>query len=227
MTDAVTSARELYDRDATFRTGISARVAERRCDLKLVDLLLECPFAVLAAVGCRIGEVLALNVEDFDPVRGTPRRRQTYSAPHGHRAPKSENGNRTIRVPRSALAAIRSAIGARKSGPLFASTSGGPRERSTLQRRWRSFLGDLGADYRNVHQLRHSVATVLIAAGMPVADVAKFLGGTVKVVGAKYLHPAGTDPADALEKLLGGRKVGTAATKQRGSLKNQVARLAC
>jgi hypothetical protein len=39
--DVVTSARELYERDATFRAGIAAWVAERRCDLKLVDLLLE------------------------------------------------------------------------------------------------------------------------------------------------------------------------------------------
>jgi hypothetical protein len=41
MGDAVQSARELHERDATFRAGIAAWVAERRCDLKLVDLLLE------------------------------------------------------------------------------------------------------------------------------------------------------------------------------------------
>jgi hypothetical protein len=41
MADAVQSARELYESDATFRAGIAAWAAERRCDLKLVDLLLE------------------------------------------------------------------------------------------------------------------------------------------------------------------------------------------
>ena len=34
-------ARELYDREPTFRAGITAWVEERRCDLRLVDLLLE------------------------------------------------------------------------------------------------------------------------------------------------------------------------------------------
>src|SRR5947209_8287017 len=38
---AVSSARELYDRESTFRAGIRAWVKERRCDLRLVDLLLE------------------------------------------------------------------------------------------------------------------------------------------------------------------------------------------
>jgi hypothetical protein len=41
MGEGVKSARELCDRDATFRAGIAAWVAERRCDLRLVDLLLE------------------------------------------------------------------------------------------------------------------------------------------------------------------------------------------
>jgi hypothetical protein len=37
----VTTARELYDRDDTFRAGIAAWVEEKRCDLRLVDLLME------------------------------------------------------------------------------------------------------------------------------------------------------------------------------------------
>jgi hypothetical protein len=37
----VTTARELYARDDTFRAGIAAWVAEMRCDLRLVDVLLE------------------------------------------------------------------------------------------------------------------------------------------------------------------------------------------
>lgn len=41
MSEAVASTRELYDRDDTFCTGIAAWVAERRCDLRLVDVLLE------------------------------------------------------------------------------------------------------------------------------------------------------------------------------------------
>jgi hypothetical protein len=38
---AITSARDLYKHNDTFRAGIAAWVEERRCDLRLVDLLLE------------------------------------------------------------------------------------------------------------------------------------------------------------------------------------------
>jgi len=38
---AVANARELYHRDDTFRAGIAAWVEERRCDLRIVDVLLE------------------------------------------------------------------------------------------------------------------------------------------------------------------------------------------
>ena len=41
MSEVAVSARELHDRDDTFRTGIAAWVEERRCDLRLVDVLLE------------------------------------------------------------------------------------------------------------------------------------------------------------------------------------------
>jgi hypothetical protein len=39
--ESVASARELYEREPTFRAGVLAWVADRRCDLRLVDLLLE------------------------------------------------------------------------------------------------------------------------------------------------------------------------------------------
>lgn len=35
------TARDLYDRDETFRLGILAWASDRRCDLRLVDVLLE------------------------------------------------------------------------------------------------------------------------------------------------------------------------------------------
>src|SRR5215510_7386825 len=38
---AINCARDLYVHNDTFRAGIAAWVAERRCDLRLVDVLLE------------------------------------------------------------------------------------------------------------------------------------------------------------------------------------------
>lgn len=61
---------------------------------------------------------------------------------------------------------------------------------------------------RRGHVLRHSVATHLVAAGVPVADVARYLGDSVVTIVRTYLHPTAADPADALDRMYGGRKVG-------------------
>jgi integrase len=164
----------------------------------------DAPFALLAAVGCRLGEALALDVGDFDPVAGRVAITKTYSARHGVRPPKSVHGVRTIRVPAPALPALCRAAGTRVRGPLFAGTGGGRRQHSSLQRRWKGFLAALGVEYRNLHQLRHSVATALVSAGVPLGDAAKFLGDTVEVVVRRYVRAAGTDPAAAMERLFDG-----------------------
>ncbi len=67
---------------------------------------------------------------------------------------------------------------------------------------------DLAIEFRNIHQIRHSVATFLISESVPLGDVAKFLGDTVETVVKTYLHPAGTDPSDTLDRALGGQSVG-------------------
>lgn len=48
-----------------------------------------------------------------------------------------------------------------------------------------------------------SVASHLVAAGVPLADVARFLGDTVASIVATYLHAVGTDPAAAIESMFG------------------------
>lgn len=168
------------------------------------------PFALLAAVGCRLGEALALDVADFNQVTGMLSISKTYSRPHGIRPPKSENGNRKIRVPKTAVPILTAAIGGRESGPLFINALGARRQHCVVQVSWRSFLERLGLPYRNIHQLRHSVATALISGGVPLGDVARFLGDTVQSIVSHYLHASGVDPTVTLDSLLqGGRKVGS------------------
>lgn len=170
-------------------------------------------FALLATAGCRIGEALALDVPDFDPAAGTVSISRTYSRKHGMGPPKSARGVRVIRVPADAAPALAAAAAARKAGALFPTPAGGRRQHSTVQRGWRAFLARLGLRYRNPHQTRHSVATALLAAGVPLPDVAAYLGDTPETILRTYCHPTGADPAAAMERLLraarqGGDKVG-------------------
>ncbi|HYH69417.1 MAG TPA: site-specific integrase [Urbifossiella sp.] len=168
------------------------------------------PVALLAACGCRIGEAVGLDVPDFDPAAGTIAITKTVHGDGSTGPPKSENGVRTIQVPDAALPALRAAAGRRKAGPLFTTSTGRrlpQRYVTVVQTRT---LADLGLPHRRGHVLRHSVASHLVAAGVPVADVAKYLGDSVMTIVKTYVHATGTNPAAALNRLYGGRKVGDA-----------------
>ena len=144
-------------------------------------------FGLQAAIGCRIGESMALNVEDWDRVANTVRITKTYTRKHGLRKPKTENGVRTVEVPAPAVACLAIAAGSRTSGPLFVA-GGRRRDPGASRKRWRTLLKELGLRYRRPHQLRHSVATHTIAAGVHIGNVARDLGDTVKTIVETYCH---------------------------------------
>lgn len=163
--------------------------------------------ALLAATGCRRGEALALDVSDYDSAAGTIAITKTDIGKHGIGPPKSALSRRTIRVPTEARAALDAARGRRTTGPLFRGLRRARMNDSVAGSRFAKLLARLGIPRRNLHQLRHSVATALIAAGCPLPDVAAYLGDRVETVVRTYLHPTGGDPALVMERLLGGDKV--------------------
>jgi hypothetical protein len=62
--------------------------------------------------------------------------------------------------------------------------------------------------------VRRGVERSVISEGVPLGDVAKFLADTVETVVKTYLHSAGTDPSDTLDRLhgvQGGERVSKAA----------------
>ena len=159
--------------------------------------------ALLAATGMRVGEALALDVDDYDPRTGLVTISKTWTRQHGTRAPKSENSVRTIRVPESARLAMTRAIGGRKSGPVFLALGTRNRRRhGAVREAFAGLLAGLGIAPRNLHQLRHSVASMLVASGESLADCASFLGDSVAVVIATYLHPTSRDPSLVMDRLL-------------------------
>jgi integrase len=167
-------------------------VAELRA---IIDLALTrrewYPFAVSAATGCRIGEAMALRPTDFDGATGDLTISRTLGRDGTHGPPKSARSHRTIRPPeliRGILPAMRAAY-----------------KYETQRLRWISFLKRLGLRERNLHQLRHSVASHALAAKVPLPNVARDLGDTVDTIVKTYLHPtAGEDVCGTMERLLGG-----------------------
>lgn len=165
--------------------------------------------AVLAAVGCRVGESLALDVGDYDPKGHTLSITKTLSIKRKLGPPKSAAGVRVVYVPEQAHPAIRDAIGTRKAGPLFAADTGSRGWHSGVSRAFEGVLKKCGVRRRNPHQLRHSVASLAIAAGVPIANVARDLGDTVGTIIATYLHATieGAAVGPTMEGLLSGRRV--------------------
>lgn len=150
--------------------------------------------ALMAALGLRAGEALALSPADYDPAAHTLSVTKTRTQSYGIGPPKSPNSVRTLGVPR----AVRAAAAA--PGPLISKTA--------LDERWYALLAELGLRRRNPHQARHSVATHALARNVPLANVARDLGDTPETVLRVYAHPtAGPGVCEAMEALLGGKKV--------------------
>src|SRR5262249_41186021 len=108
--------------------------------------------------------------------------------------PKSPRSDRTIRIPEI----VRGLFGGSWPGSPY----------RTAASRWKAFLAKLGLRYRNLHQLRHSVASHAIAAGVPPPNRARDLGDTVDTIVKTYLHATpGEDVCEAMERLLSGNNV--------------------
>lgn len=165
-------------------------------------------FALLAATGARVGESLAARPEDYDATAGTWTVTGTLTREHGIGTPKSRHSARTVRVPLAARTA-------------FADWSP-PRSYTVARQRWIVLLRELGLRPRGLHQLRHSVASHAIAAGVPLPNVARDLGDTVETLVRVYLHPTpGRDVCDVMDGVLGGGKVAAVAPKAKKPGRNR------
>lgn len=161
---------------------------------------------LLAVTGCRAGEALALDRESFDPATGRVTIRQTWDSDRRELGPpKSARGNRTLRVPRPGLAALRAAhAAALPGGPLFPSLAGRRSVYPNLFQAFGRLLARLAIRPRGTHQFRHTMATRLLADGVSVGDVAKFLGDTPESIMRSYCHATDADVSAAAERVLAG-----------------------
>lgn len=164
--------------------------------------------AALAAVGARIGEVLALDVADWNPAKQTLSITKTYSLRFGTGPTKSRHSRRVIAVPNVLVPILNAAAGNRSVGPLFPTLTGARRPAQTVAKAWKSITRDADVPRTKPHMMRHSVATAMIAAGVPIPDAAAYLGDTTATVVKFYVHRTGFDPAETLNRLYGGQKVG-------------------
>lgn len=152
-------------------------------------------FALCAATGCRIGEATALSPGDYDARTGLLTISKTLTRRNGITSAKSDASHRTIEVPIQARPAVLAGIRNASYSAVYTC--------------WRRLLRSLGLRYRGIHQLKHSVASIMAAecgveGGVSLADAAAFLGDTFAVFVETYAHPVGGNPAGIMQRALGG-----------------------
>ena len=187
------------------------------------------PLWVLAlATGARQGELLGLHWDDFDPELGELRIARTLQRVRGawvFGEPKTSRSRRTLLLPTVAIAALarqhaqqlteRLAAGPGwqdGDGLVFTTATGSPRQGTHVTKVFQRTCIATGLPLIRFHDLRHTTATVLAAAGIPVRDVQDQLGhSTVLTTLRTYVHvvpEAQRAVANALDGILTGQESG-------------------
>jgi integrase len=150
--------------------------------------------------GLRIGEICALKWSDIDISQQVIHVRKTLQRiknPNGSipktvvliDEPKSEKSIRDVPVPTfmlSKLAAIKNSV---SNGNYFLTCTEHYIESRTYQSRYKTFLKNIGVEYKNFHVLRHTFATECIRLGIDVKTVSELLGhASVKITLERYVH---------------------------------------
>ena len=136
-------------------------------------------FMLLSVTGLRLSELLGLRHKDVDYTTGTIHINKTLHLSNEHglifEDPKSSTSKRKISVPRDILNLVQDSP---KSHPesLFANTQGDILRHDVLIAEWRKTLKLANVKYRGMHTLRHTHATTLIRAGVPIPEISRRLG---------------------------------------------------
>ncbi len=162
--------------------------------------------------GLRSGEIAALRWRDIDLDVGEIHVREAWC--HKTKTPiatKSAAAVRVVPVPRtlrSLLAAhLDLADDPRAAALVVPSRAGRPFDPSTVYKRADAAWNGAGLARITLHEARHTFASLMAEAGVPIEDLSEFMGHTsinVTVKRYRHLYPgARRRAADALDALLG------------------------
>jgi len=173
------------------------------------------------ATGMRRNEMLALRWRDVDLDAGklTVEQSLEQTPAHGIRvkAPKTRRGRRTISLPATIVAELRThwvaqqeqrlacAMGrAPADSPVLAAYDGRPQSPNAITKAWPVAMAKIGMPAITLHSLRHTHASMLIASGMDILTISLRLGHSSPTITlGVYGHlVSGTDDraADIMDK---------------------------
>lgn len=152
---------------------------------------------LLVATGMRWGEAAALRVGRVDLLASPPRARileamteLSGSAEIIFHEPKTERSRRTVSFPLQVAAALAGSVaGKPRDALVFTAPRGGPARTRNFRRTWLKACAAAGLAGLRVHDLRHTHAAMLIAAGVPLTAIQRRLGhSSIAVTSDLYGH---------------------------------------
>jgi integrase len=184
---------------------------------------LEALYVMMLGTGLRRGEALGLRWEDVDLEAGIltvnhQLKREAGSLVLGD--VKTDKSRRGVNLPvlvvdslkahKSRQAAERLALGPswQDSGYVFTTTIGTPLDPRNIGRDFASMTEKAGLGHWHPHELRHSAASLMLGAGVPIEVVSNVLGhASIRMTADVYGHiqaPQRQAAADALGAVLTG-----------------------
>ena len=181
-------------------------------------------YALAATTGLRLGELLGLTWGDVDLAGGTlaVRRALVRDERNGYRLgeTKTARSRRTIPLPAAARQAIdvqrsrqrfaQAAAGAAwqdRAGLVFADELGRPLQPRAVSYAFRKARDRAGLPAVRFHDLRHSAATALLSAGVPLAVISEWLGHSgIAITASTYAAVVPellTEAAAAMDRAMG------------------------
>ena len=159
--------------------------------------------------GLRAGELWALKLDRVNVLAGTVEVVASASEAGGwHAGPTKTGKRRTIVVPRFLAVMLGQHVGRYRSpdGYVFAAAEGGPIHHHNFRRRhFVPAIEASGLSGVRFHDLRHTCASLLIAAGRSLQEVKEHLGhSSIRVTSDRYAHlypEARVAMAEALDAL--------------------------
>lgn len=166
-------------------------------------------WATLALTGLRIGEGLALRVQDLDFDRKLIRVEQTLD--HATRTmlpPKSESSKAAVPMPQALeerlLEFLRDQWKSNPGNLLFSNRKGKPMQRDKVTYKLQATLAALGLPKGTPHSFRHMVASELLNRRVsPYVVQRQLRHSDSKVTMERYAHLIGNIQTDAMDELAG------------------------
>ena len=172
-------------------------------------------YVLAVTTGLRQGEIFALRWKDVSLGQRVLSVRRALLDAGGRREiadPKTVKGKRRVELPDLAVKALQTHRSRLKATPhpevwVFTDTQGGTLRRSNfLRRNWAPLLARAGLKGVRFHDLRHTCASLLLAAGVHPKIVQERLGhATIAITLDTYSHVVGSlqrDAADRIDEIL-------------------------